>query len=178
MATVRWLTWKGVDEVQVNDLRPTISLIGKREGKQTDRFAPSAPPAKKRPRSNECDNSNFAMPCTELAYLTRTAMHAFTPPDTPAKRGKLVATVAGRDLPVRQLQHPGHRKSFVHRNSAIVGRVLQFNLSTVKSAGHQAGHYWQRKLLHGTPTTHVYSSTQAIKLGSQAEKQPTPRTEL
>jgi hypothetical protein len=25
MATVRWLTWKGVDEVQVNDLRPIIS---------------------------------------------------------------------------------------------------------------------------------------------------------
>ena len=70
--------------------------------------------------NNGCDNSNFAMPCTELAYLTRTAMHAFTPPDTPAKRGKLVATVAGRDLPARQLQHSGHSEG----DSLVAGQFL------------------------------------------------------
>ena len=58
-----------------------------------------SPNAGKTYGNNRCYNSNFAMPCTEQAYLTRTAMHAFTPPDMPAKRGKLVATVAGRDLP-------------------------------------------------------------------------------
>ena len=170
MATVRWLTWKGVDEIQVNELLPITSSIDKREQKHTDRFAPPAPSAKKRPRNNKCDNSKFAMQCTELAYLTKTAMHAFTPPDTPTKRGKLLATVTGRDLPAQQLQHFGHRESFVHCNSAIVGRVCQFNSPLSKRAGHQADHYWQCKLLHRTPTTHVYSSTQTKKLWSQAEK--------
>ena len=37
-------------------------------------------------RNNGGNNSNFAMPCKELAYLTRTVMHAFAPPDKPAKR--------------------------------------------------------------------------------------------
>jgi hypothetical protein len=36
MATVRWLTWKGVDEIQVNDLHPILSLIDKQERRQTD----------------------------------------------------------------------------------------------------------------------------------------------
>ena len=67
-----------------------------------------SPNAGKTHGNNGCDNSNFATPGPELAYLTRTAMHAFTPPDVPAKRGKLVATVAGRDLPARQLQHSGN----------------------------------------------------------------------
>ena len=101
MATVRWLTWKGVDEIQVNDLHSILSLIDKQERRQTDRCAPPTPPAKMRPRNNECYKSNFAMLCSELAYMNRTAMHTFTPPDTPAKRGKLLATVAGRDLPAR-----------------------------------------------------------------------------
>ena len=39
MATVRYLTWKGQDEVEVNQLRP-ICYGSKRERKQTDRFAP------------------------------------------------------------------------------------------------------------------------------------------
>ena len=30
MATVRWLTWKGIDEVHVNDLHSILSLIDKR----------------------------------------------------------------------------------------------------------------------------------------------------
>ncbi|KAL3784456.1 hypothetical protein ACHAW5_004016 [Stephanodiscus triporus] len=41
MATVRWLTWKGVDDVEAHQLRP-IYLDSKRERKQTDRFAPSS----------------------------------------------------------------------------------------------------------------------------------------
>ena len=168
MATVRWLTWKSADEIQVNNLRPILSLIDKQERRKTDLFAPPAPPANKRLRHNKCNNSNFAMPCPELAYLTRTAMHAFTPPDTPVKRGKLLSTVVVRDLPSQQLQHSGHRESFVHCNSAILGRVGQFNSSPVKRASHQAGHYWKCNFLHRTPTTHVYSSTQMVKLGSQA----------
>ena len=99
---------------------------------------------------------------------------------TPAKRGKLLATVAGRYLPAQQLQPSGHRESFVHCNSAIMDRVSQFNSFPVKRAGHQAGHYWQRKLLHShrMPTTYVVSSNQTVKLGSQADKQPTPQMEL
>ena len=44
-----------------------------------------------------------AMPCKEATYLTRTVMYALTPPDTPAKRGKLT-TVTGRapDVPARR----------------------------------------------------------------------------
>jgi hypothetical protein len=141
MATVRWLTWKGVDEIQVNNLRPILASIDKQERRQTDQFAPPAPPVIRHPRTNEFNNLNFAMPCMELAYLTITTMHAFTPPDTPAKRGKLLATVAGRDLPAQQLQHSGHIKSFVHCNSAIMDRVCQINLSLSKRAGHQASHY-------------------------------------
>ncbi len=118
------------------------------------------------------------MPCSELAYWTRTAMHTFTTPELPAKRGKLLATVTGRDLPAQQLQHSGHRESFVHCNSAIMDRVGQSNSSLSKRVGHQAGHYWQRKLIHRMPTTHVYSSNQTVKLWSQAEKQPTPQMEL
>ena len=129
-------------------------------------------------RNNRDNDSSFAMPCKVLAYPIRTVTHAYTPPDTPAKRGKLLTTVAGRDLPAQQLQHSGHRESFVHCNSAIMDSVGQFNSSLSKRAGHQAGHYWQRKLLHRTPTTHVYSSNQTVKLGSQAEKQATPQMEL
>ncbi len=116
------------------------------------------------------------MPCLELAYRTRTTMHTFTPPNTTAKKRKLLATVAGRDLPAQQLQHSGHRESFVHCNSAIMDRVGQFNSSLSKRAGHQAGHYWQCKLLHRMPTTN--KSNQTIKLGNQADKQPTPQMEL
>jgi hypothetical protein len=36
MATVRWLTWKGVDEIPVNDLRPILALIDKQDRKQKD----------------------------------------------------------------------------------------------------------------------------------------------
>ena len=36
MATVRRLTWKGVDEIQVNDLHSILSLIEKQEIRQTD----------------------------------------------------------------------------------------------------------------------------------------------
>jgi hypothetical protein len=182
MATVRWLTWKSVDEIQVNNLRPILSLIDKQERRQPDqcRCAPPTAPVTMCPRNNECDNSNFAMPCPELAYRTRTAMHTFTPPDTPAKRGKLLATVSDRDLPAHQLQNYGRRESFVHCNSAIMDRVGHFNSSLSKRAGHQAGHYWQRKLLHShrMPTTHMDSSNQTVKLGSQADKQPTPQMEL
>ena len=103
------------------------------------------------------------MPCLEPTYLTRAAMHAFTTPDTPAKRGKLLATVAGRDLPVQQLQHSGHRKSVVHCNSAILNRVCQFNLSLPERTGRQASHYWKRKLLHRAPTTHVVFIVGGIK---------------
>jgi hypothetical protein len=39
-------------------------------------------------RNNTDNNSNFAMPCKELAYPIRTFTHAFTPPETPSKRGK------------------------------------------------------------------------------------------
>ena len=46
MATVLWMTWIDVDEIQVNDLRPILSSIGKQDRKQTDQFAPPAPPAK------------------------------------------------------------------------------------------------------------------------------------
>jgi hypothetical protein len=48
MATVRWLTWKGVDEIPVNDLRPILSLIDKQDRNQKDRCKVSniAPPAK------------------------------------------------------------------------------------------------------------------------------------
>ena len=99
MATVRWLTWKGVDEMQVNDLPTILSLIDKQERRQTDKFAPPTPPSKMRPRNNECDNSNLAMPCQELTYLTRAAMHVFKTHDTSAKKGELLATVAGSDLP-------------------------------------------------------------------------------
>ena len=174
METVRWLTWKGVDEIQVNDMHPILSLIDKQERRQTNQCAPPTPPAKTGHRNKECNKSNFAMPCLELAYWTRTAI--FTSSDTPAKRRKLLAIVAGRDLPAQKLQYSGHRESFVHCNSAILDRVGQLNSSLSKRAGHTAGHYWQRKLLHRTPTTHVYSSHQTIKLGSQAEKQPTPQT--
>ena len=114
----------------------------------------------------------------EPTYLTRVAMHAFKTPDTSSKKGKLLATVAGRDLPVQQIQHPGHRKSFIHCNFVSLDRACQFNSSLSKRAGHQASHYWKHNLLHRAPTTHVYSSTQTVKLGSQAEKQPTPQTEL
>ena len=34
MATVRWLTWKGVDEIPVNDLHPILSLIDNQYRKQ------------------------------------------------------------------------------------------------------------------------------------------------
>ena len=71
-------------------------------------------------RNNKCNKPNFAMPYSELAYRTRTAMHAFTPPDTPAKRWKLAATVAGRDLPARQLQIMG-----------IVGTILLFQADSL-----------------------------------------------
>ena len=53
-------------------------------------------------RNNRGDNSNFVMPCKELAYLIRTGMHAFTPPDTPANGGKLT-TVASRVLQALKL---------------------------------------------------------------------------
>jgi hypothetical protein len=109
MATVRWLTWKADYEIQVNDLRPILSSIDKRERRQTNRCAPPTPPAKKCAINKEWYNSNLAMPCPEPTYLTRAAMHAFTPPETPAKRGKLLSAVAGRDLPAQQLQHSGHR---------------------------------------------------------------------
>ena len=66
------------------------------------------------------NNSNFAMPCKKLEYLTRTVMHAFTPPDTPAKGGKLVTTVAGRVLPALQLQHYGHSKG----DSLVAGKFF------------------------------------------------------
>jgi len=48
MATVRWLTWKGVDEIPVNELRPILSLIDKQDRKQKDQCNVSniAPPAK------------------------------------------------------------------------------------------------------------------------------------
>jgi hypothetical protein len=39
-------------------------------------------------RNNRDKNSRFAMPCKVLAYPIRTVTHAFTPSDTPAKRGK------------------------------------------------------------------------------------------
>ena len=59
--------------------------------------------------NNGCNNSIFAMPCTELAHLTRKARHAFTPPDTPANMGKPAeAVAAGRVLPAWQLQHSGY----------------------------------------------------------------------
>jgi hypothetical protein len=106
-------------------------------------------------RNNRDNDSSFAIPCKVLAYPIRTVTHAYTPPDTPAKRGKLLTTVAGIDLPAQQLQHSGHRESFVHCNSAIIDSVGQFNSSLSKRAGHQTGHYWQRKLLHMTPTMHV-----------------------
>jgi len=79
--------------------------------------------------NNGCNNSNFSMPCTELAYLTRTAMHAFTPPDTPAKRGKLVAKVAGRDLSAWQLQHSGHSEG----DSLVAGQFFPCALPQAES---------------------------------------------
>ena len=122
---------------------------------------------KKSPRNNKYDNSNIAMSCPEPTYLTRAAMHAFTPPDTPAKRGKLLATVAGRDLPAQQLQHSGHRKSFVHCNSAILDRVCQFNVSLYKRAGHQASHYWKLKL--GSHAEKPSSLEESNRLASSSE---------
>ena len=168
-----------------------------------------SPNAGKTYRNNGGDNSNFAMPCTELAHPTRTVRLAFTPPGTPAKRGKLATAVAGRVLPSRKLQHSGHsegdsfvadqflvhraspqaesfkpnhpfvaRKSFVHCNSVIGARVLQFNSAPFKAADQQAGHHCQRKLLRGTPITHAYQSTRTVNLGSQVGKQPVPQTVL
>ena len=83
-------------------------------------------------RNNRGNNSNFARPCKELAYLTRTVMHASALPYMPAKRGKLT-TVPGRVLSALQLQLFGHSegrsfvagKFFVPCDSVIVGRVLQ-----------------------------------------------------
>ena len=63
-------------------------------------------------RNNSDNNSNFAMPCKELAYPIRTVTHAFTPPDTPAKGGKLT-TVAGRVLQSLQLFHYGQAQKIL-----------------------------------------------------------------
>ena len=111
--------------------------------------------AEKRSRNKEYKNSNIAILCPEPTYLTRTSTHASTPPGTPAKGGKLLATVAGRDMSAQQLQHSEHRKSFVHCNSAILDRDCQFKSSLSKRADHQASHYWQRKLILSAPTTHI-----------------------
>ena len=69
-------------------------------------------------RTNRGHNSNFAMPCKEAAYLTRTVMHALIPPDTPEKRGK-PTTVAGRVLPALQLHSDGNSTNyFLHKNTS------------------------------------------------------------
>ena len=46
MTTARRLILKGFDKIQVNGRRPMISSIDKRDRKQTDQYAPSAPSAK------------------------------------------------------------------------------------------------------------------------------------
>ena len=46
MTTARRLTWKVFDKIQVNEQLPMISSVYKQDRKQTDRYAPSAPPAK------------------------------------------------------------------------------------------------------------------------------------
>ena len=86
-------------------------------------------------RNNRGHNTNFAMPCKEAAYLTRTVVHALTPPDTPAKRGKLTTVtgrapeapsrrgkltrVAGRVLPALQLHREGDSTNyFLHKNTS------------------------------------------------------------
>ena len=65
-------------------------------------------------------------------------MHDFIPPDTPAKKGKLLSPVAGRDLPVRQLQHPWHREFFIHCNSIVMNMDRQLNSYHSRRANHQA----------------------------------------
>jgi hypothetical protein len=95
-------------------------------------------------RTNRGHNSNFAIPCKEAAYLTRTVMHTLTPPNTPAKRGKLttitgratvtparkgeLTRVSGRVLPALQLCIEGKSTNhFLHNHThpPIVSRVLR-----------------------------------------------------
>jgi hypothetical protein len=92
MATFRWLTWKDNYKIQVNDLRPILSSINRRDRKQTDRCAPPTLTAKARPRNNKRGISSIAISCPEPTYLTRAATHVFTPPDTPAKEWEVIAT--------------------------------------------------------------------------------------
>jgi hypothetical protein len=66
----------------------------------------------KRPDGNKCSNSNFDMTCPESTCLTMKATHAFTPPNKPSKRGKLLETVADRNPPAPQIQHSEHRVFF------------------------------------------------------------------
>jgi len=61
-------------------------------------------------------------------------------------------------------------------NFAMPYLELAYRTRNAMQAGHQAGHYWQCKLLHRMPTTN--KSDQTVKLGSQADKQPTPQMEL
>jgi hypothetical protein len=42
-------------------------------------------------------------------------------------------------------------------------RDYQFNSYQSKIAGHQASHYWQCKLLHKAPTTHIGFITEGIE---------------
>ena len=77
-----------------------------------------SPNAGKTHGNNGCDNSNFAMPCSELAYLTRTAMQAFTPPDTTAKRGKLIATQSQAEI-----SQPGNYNILVMENPSYTATM-------------------------------------------------------
>jgi hypothetical protein len=86
----------------------------------------------------ECHKSNFVMPFPKPTCMTRASMHDFIPPDTPAKKGKLLSLVAGRDLPVRQLQHPWHGEFFRHCSSTVMNRDLQLNSCHSRKANHQA----------------------------------------
>ncbi len=94
-------------------------------------------------RTNRGHSSNFAIPCKEAAHLTRTVIHTLTPPNTPAKRGKLTTVtsratdtpsirgnltrVSGRVLPALQLYTEGKSTNyFLHNHTypLIVSGVL------------------------------------------------------
>ena len=80
MATVRYLTWKGHDEVEVNQLRP-ICYSSKRERKQTDRFAP---PSRLAGDSKEVDISQSNQlnehPICYGSKMERQQIDQFAPP--------------------------------------------------------------------------------------------------